>query len=194
MAMRPGNRALLPVLAVMLAGMTGCVDETIVYRDRELFEEPLPQALSFLGYTDHETKLTVCGNCHIEKQSDWEETGHADAWDGLQDSGHAQQFCEGCHTVSENGNLVAEVAGYNATMDVRYEDVQCESCHGPGLEHVSNPTDANIPLAALNAGADAATGCAECHQGSHHGFADEWAQSRHGDASTRQSYRTRRRL
>ena len=185
------RRQLLMATALLASvAATGCVEE-IVYRERELFNEPLPAAQSFLGYTDHATKLTVCGNCHIEKQGQWEETGHAGAWADLQANPNAQTFCEGCHTVGQRGNLVEGDAGYDATTAPRYEDVQCESCHGPGLDHVTNPTDLTVPLAALNVGADAVTGCAECHSGSHHGFADEWAQSRHGDASQRKSYRER---
>lgn len=183
--------ALAPLAVVGLGVLAGCVDEKIVYRDRELFDEPLTEARSFLGYTDHESKLTVCGNCHIEKQGGWQDTGHANAWAGLQASGGAQAFCEGCHTVGQYGNLVAEVAGYEATGGARYEDVQCESCHGPGLAHVTNPTDLTVPLAALNVGVDAATGCGECHSGTHQPFVEEWAESRHGDASTHQSYRVR---
>ena len=181
-----------PMVLMGLVVLSGCVDEKIVFQDRELFEEPVAAAGGFLGYTDHDSKLTVCGNCHISTQGDWEETGHATGWAGLQDSGHAQTFCEGCHTTSEFGNPATTLAGYSATQEARYEDVQCESCHGSGLTHVSDPNDNNIPLALLNITVgDEATGCAECHTGSHHGFADEWAQSRHGDASTHKSYRTR---
>ena len=92
---KPSTRAaLLPFLVLAISSLTACVDEKIVYQDRELFEEPLASAANFLGYSDYESKLTVCGNCHISKQGDWEETGHADGWAGLQDSGHAQAFCE----------------------------------------------------------------------------------------------------
>ena len=150
-------------------------------RQRELFETPVAAAAGFVGYTDEATKLTVCGNCHVGPQSLWEESGHADAWDGLQDSGHAQAFCEGCHTVNELGNVASETAGYTATQEDRYHDVQCESCHGPGLDHVTAPADANIPLAPMDVSVDGTLGCGECHQGSHHPFAEEWAQSRHGD-------------
>lgn len=183
--------ARLSLVAVVFAGLTSCVDEKIVFQDRELFEEPPTNAMSFLGYSNHETKLTVCGNCHIEKQTKWEDTNHASAWAGLQNSGGAQVFCEGCHSVGEMGNSISELAGYNATGDERYEDVQCENCHGPGLTHVSNPVDANIPLAPLNVGVDLTTGCGECHSDTHHPFVEEWAASRHGDASTNQSYRVR---
>jgi hypothetical protein len=107
--------ALLPLAVVGLAAASACVDEKIVYRDRDLFEEPLSQAGSFLGYSDQSSKLTVCGNCHVEKQGDWIATAHADAWAGLQANPGAQSFCEGCHTVNELGNHVTAAAGYNAT-------------------------------------------------------------------------------
>lgn len=182
--------ALLPLSVVGLGIVAGCVDEKIVFRDRVLFDEPLDAAASFLGYTDESTKLTVCGNCHVEKQGDWEETAHADAWATLQANPAAQEFCEGCHTVSQNGNMVDELAGYTATGEDRYHDVQCESCHGPGLAssgdipgHVENPMDENVPLAPLQVTADPLSGCGECHSGTHHGFVDEWAQSRHGFAT-----------
>jgi predicted CXXCH cytochrome family protein len=161
------------------------VDEKIVYRDRDIFEEPLAQAGNFIGYTDQVAQLTVCGNCHVEKQGEWEETAHADAWETLQGSGHAQAFCEGCHTVNEYGNEETDSLGYNATFEDRYHDVQCESCHGPGLEHVTNPTDLTVPMAPLGVGVDATYGCGECHSGeTHHPFVNEWSQSRHGDMNT----------
>lgn len=186
---------LIPALLVIL---TGC-DDKIVYRDKPLYDETLPAALGFVGYRDTETQQTVCGNCHVEKQKGWAATGHASAWETLQESGHAQEFCETCHTVGQNGNVVAEAAGWESTGEVRYYDVQCEACHGPGtntnlaLSHIDNPLGSNIPLAPLNVGesATATGGCGECHEGSHHGFVDEWAQSRHGDASTHKNYRER---
>lgn len=181
-----GKLAILPLLAVGLSTLAGCVDEKIVFRDRELFEDPLTEAGSFLGYTSAEDKLTVCGNCHVGPQSEWEETAHASAWDGLQASGGAQAFCEGCHTVSEMGNTVAVAAGHNATGEERYRDVQCESCHGPGLTHVTDPSDATVPMAQmaiLDATSDPTLGCAQCHSGDHHPFANEWAESAHGSVN-----------
>ncbi|HUP52245.1 MAG TPA: cytochrome c3 family protein [Longimicrobiales bacterium] len=183
--------ALLPVAVLGLAAASACVDERIVFRDRDLFEEPLSQAGSFLGYSDQSTKLTVCGNCHVEKQGDWIATAHADAWATLEDNPGRQAFCEGCHTVNELGNTATAVAGYNATGEARYHDVQCESCHGPGLAHVTNPLETNAPLAPLDVGVDLMQGCAECHAGSHHPFAEEWNLSAHGEGATAPQYRTR---
>jgi predicted CXXCH cytochrome family protein len=187
--------ALIPAVAVFLAGC----DDKIIYRDRPLYEEVPSAALSFVGYSNSETQLTVCGNCHVEKQKGWAATGHASAWETLQGNSEAETSCEGCHTVGQYGNVVNAVAGYEATGEERYYDVQCEACHGPGvdpnvaLSHVDNPLDSNVPLAPLNVGAGATLtgGCGECHNGEHYGFVDEWAQSRHGDASARKSYRDR---
>lgn len=178
---RPSMKGCFLVLpAVMIVALGACTDERIVFQDRELFETPATEALGFLGYSDLADKLTVCGNCHVGVQSQWEETAHARAWEGLQASGQAQDFCRGCHTVNELGNPVTQTAGYNAVPEDRYHDVQCESCHGPGLTHVQNP-DASQPFAALSVGLDLTTGCGECHQGAHHPFADEWAQSKHAN-------------
>jgi len=174
-----------------LAAFAGCVDEQIVYRDRPLYEDPLPAAASFLGYSDQATQLTVCGNCHVEKQADWEATGHAQAWEGLQANSHAQASCEKCHTVNELGNSVTAEGGFNTTGEERYHDVQCESCHGPGLTHVNNPNKATIPLAPIQADTvTGAPGCGECHRGTHHGFTDEWYVSRHGEGARRPQFRT----
>lgn len=170
----------LPMVMMLVVG--ACTDTETVFVERPLFDDPPAGASGFLGYGSEDAvteKFTVCGNCHIGSQSEWEGTAHADAWNGLQDSGHAQAFCEECHTVSENGNEAEGDAGWVATADTRYYDVQCESCHGPGAGHVSNP-EASQPLASIKVGLDLTSGCGECHQGSHHGFVDEWAQSRHG--------------
>lgn len=181
----------VPLAALALAALPGCVDEKIVYRDRDLFEDPLSNAGNFLGYTDATTQLTVCGNCHVEKQADWEATGHAAAWADMKANPSATSACESCHSTNELGNVVTVTAGHNATGEARYEAVQCESCHGPGLTHVTDPKDATIPLAPIDVGADLSKSCGECHAGAHHPFAEEWNLSRHGEGARRPQYRNR---
>lgn len=160
---------------------SSCVDERVVFRDRVLFDEPPAEAQGMLGYTDVDTKLTVCGNCHVGQQGEWVQTAHADAWVTLEASGQSQDFCESCHTVNQLGSPLDETAGWDAFEDERYHDVQCESCHGPGLAHVQNPDEtANQPLAPIAVGLDLSFGCGECHQGDHHPFVEEWERSAHG--------------
>jgi len=182
--------------SMLLCGLIGglaCTDTETVFVDVPipLFDDPPTAAQGYLGYSDVEAGLPTCGNCHIGQHSEWQGTAHAGAWNTLQASGNAQEFCEGCHAVGENGNWVENPdVGWVATGDERYQDVQCESCHGPGLEHVTNP-DASQPLASILVGTDLTNGCGECHQGSHHGYVDEWAESRHGEGANRPQYRER---
>lgn len=102
-------------------------DDKIVFRDREFFNPPPDSTSGFLGYYDAETKLTTCGNCHVEKQSEWETTAHADAHASLVASGHSQSDCFKCHTVSQQGNEVVGAAGWDVVADAAYHGVQCES-------------------------------------------------------------------
>lgn len=165
--------------AALLFGLAGCTDEEIVLVDRVVFNPPADEQNGFLGYFSVADKLTACGNCHTSTQFSWQTTAHAGAFETLENSGHAQDFCYGCHTVNESGNALSEAAGWNATQDSSYMDVQCESCHGPGLQHVEGP-GAFQPLASLQADTAATNGCAECHSGTHHPFVEQWQESAHG--------------
>lgn len=169
-------------LAVAVLVASACVDEKIVYREGPSFVAPPAAAANFMGYSDTAAGKTVCGSCHVTQQGKWQQTAHADAWATLQASGHAGASCEGCHTVGEQGNVVVDDnVGYKATSDTRYHDVQCESCHGPGLDHVTAPARGQM-LASVRAdtGSAVTNGCAECHSGTHHPFVEEWRSSRHG--------------
>lgn len=168
----------------MVIGLSGCTDEKTVYVEKGRFEDPPPAAQGFLGYSDAAAKETVCGQCHLGHQAKWETTVHADAWNTLQASGHAASYCENCHTVGPLGNSTDGSVGWVGAKDERYHDVQCESCHGPGLNHVTDADASEPPQASVKvvfaAGVDT-TGCAECHNGTHHPYAEEWAQSLHAE-------------
>ncbi len=157
---------------------SACTDEKIIEVERTVFNAPPDASSGFLGYFDASQKLTTCGNCHVGKQGDWETTAHAGAVQTLQ-AVDARDFCYNCHTVNERGNSEIDPSGWSIVQDTSYYDVQCESCHGPGLQHVENP-DALQPLATIVADTGATTGCGECHSGTHHPFVDQWLQSRHG--------------
>jgi predicted CXXCH cytochrome family protein len=187
-----GDRAVLSLLVLVAAvSLTSCIDERVVFRERPIYLEPDPAALDFIGYANpaREDKLTVCGQCHVGQQSQWERTAHASAWDRLQQSPNVQAFCEACHSVNTLGNVAGEpgqaAGGWVAVNDARYHDVQCESCHGPGLPHVINPSiEAAQPLAPITVGGpDMRFGCAQCHSGFHQPFVEEWAMSPHGNVT-----------
>ncbi len=182
------SQKLLPFAAALLVAVTfsSCTDETIVYRDRAPFNPPPDAASGFLGYYDATARQTTCGNCHAEKQATWVETKHANAAHTLDINDHAQDFCYSCHTVTSNGNPATAPAGWDVVKDSVYRDVQCESCHGPGLEHIEGVGQGNItlrPLASVQGVGRAV--CGDCHSGDHHPFLDQWELSRHAIANSR---------
>jgi hypothetical protein len=167
----------LALVAAFGALLVACSDDEDIVPDGQF---PTDTVGNFLGYADVEAKGTTCGNCHATFQAGWVETGHADAWEGLQASGHAQEFCEGCHTVSQLGNDEVVDVAWTITGDPRYHDVQCESCHGSGFEHINDPM-ATQPLCSVVADTAATTGCGECHNGTHHPFVEQWQASGHSN-------------
>lgn len=167
-------------LGTALASSFGCVEEDSVYVAQPEWGGVGEAAIGFLGYETSSGPQTLCGNCHPGAQAHWENTAHAGAWATLQGSGHAEAFCEACHTVSSLGNAVTDPdVGWSGSGDPRFHDVQCESCHGPGLAHLGNPTDVK-PLPSFEASVNALNGCGECHEGNHHPFVEQWAKSAHG--------------
>ena len=170
----------LAAAAAVAVSVLGCTDT--VYKDFPGFQPPPTGAGHFLGYSSSATKLTTCGNCHASHQGLWATAKHSHAWADLKASGHAQAFCENCHSVNYLGNGSADtLVGYAGSKTTRYEDVQCEACHGPGQDHVNNPeVVANRPIPSLYVTPGSTNGCGACHTGDHEPFVDEWAQSAHG--------------
>jgi hypothetical protein len=178
------TRRAWPSLTVLLGAalvLPGCKTEEIIVELPPW--EPAPaEAAGFMGYRTSEASnqgQTVCGQCHNSKQSAWVLTVHADAWNGLQNSGHAAEYCEGCHTDNSMGSTSTVEGGWLTTGDERYYDVQCENCHGPGETHANNPQASNIPLATMAVGTDLDSGCGQCHEGTHHPYLDQWEESPH---------------
>jgi predicted CXXCH cytochrome family protein len=197
--MRPVRWLSRSLAALVLVGgvlATGCTDRVTVFKEKPFFDQPPAGAGGFLGYSDEATKTTVCGDCHVGVQASWVKTKHASAWEDLEASGHANDTCRQCHSVNQFGNATVDSGGWVSTKDPRYQDVQCEACHGPGLQHVENP-DATQPIPSIAVQTDTANltnGCAECHNGTHHPFIEQWSLSFHSgfiyaDAATEESCR-----
>ncbi len=174
----------LATAVIAAIALASCTDESIVFRDRPPFNQPVAAAAGFLGYYDATTKQTTCGNCHADIGGSWKGTKHAGAWATLDASSAKAPACYSCHTVTGNGNKASgTTAGHDAVKEATYYDVQCESCHGPGLEHVEGVGQANLirPLARI--GMTGPGDCGDCHTGTHQPFAEEWAASRHANVS-----------
>ncbi len=191
-------RACSGILTVaLLLGLSACTD--VVYRDRLTYNSPPDTSSGFLGYFTASTRQTTCGNCHVGQQADWIQTKHSNAWADLQANPSAQPFCENCHSVNSRGNQPPAIVGYEKVKDEAYHDVQCESCHGPGFEHVQNPTTvATRPIPSIqvypndapvsDTAAVVNSSCGACHQGAgpsqNHNYLKEWLSSRHGQLNT----------
>jgi hypothetical protein len=66
---------------------------------------------------------------------------------------------------------------------MNFARIQCESCHGPGSEHVANPTGVapDVTLSTDN--------CAICHDsGTHHVYPEQWDASGHANPPSRSSW------
>lgn len=140
---------------------------------------------SFVGYSNPDTKQTACGNCHVQKQNSWAKTGHAKAWGDVQATGSASESCSQCHTLNGKANIGVDTGGYYAAAanaKQSFQDVQCESCHGPGEAHVTVP-DSTQPIpyfASLDSTVDGGpVGCGTCHSGSHDPFYENWQVGMH---------------
>jgi hypothetical protein len=114
-------------------------------RDRKLLEavnkrpHPLqiqhPQLnLSYVG-------SQRCQNCHAADYRIWERSSHSHAWDTLAQKAtrpSLRQYdpeCVLCHSVG----LEYQTGFISATHTPALKHVGCESCHGPGSAHATNP-------------------------------------------------------
>jgi Secretion system C-terminal sorting domain/Cytochrome c552/Cytochrome c554 and c-prime len=139
----------------------------------------------------------TCGMCHAEEQAKWEGTGHADmltrAMDGSL-STHYGPNCVSCHTTGYDPN--ADNNGFddrdfvypsgpdslnvdtwdsllvNSPSAMELANIQCESCHGPGSEHIGQTADSKM-VSSIDT-----KNCAVCHDsGTHHAFPTQWEAS-----------------
>ena len=123
------------------------------------------------GPGDYQGYLTCGGGgCHDAQVLGWNATRHASAWDDLQASGMAQDYCEVCHTTGADDEARG---GFNVTTDlpVSLRNVQCEECHGPDPMTAPGGARTRVDLSAEV--------CGQCHQGEHHPYLGEWQNSTH---------------
>lgn len=99
--------------------------------------------------------VTACVGCHPSQTEKWAKSRHSMAWAALQSDGSdANLSCLECHSTGKG-----EEGGFLAASSVGVlQDVQCEECHGPGLQHAYEPTEYPPPIA--YPGPEV---CAKCH-------------------------------
>ncbi len=76
----------------------------------------------------------ACESCHVDQHKLWSERGHARAFDTLVTKNEAgNDTCLKCHTTG-----FGEIGGFTAKDSPDHlKGVGCESCHGPGGDHVA---------------------------------------------------------
>jgi hypothetical protein len=93
-----------------------------------------------------------CKMCHPDTFTDWSKTSHAKAFELLVNVGQEKNTdCLACHSTGYGkGGFVDEAT----TPGLK--GVACESCHGPGADHMGDKTKIQrVPSGAT---------CAACHQ------------------------------
>ncbi len=102
-----------------------------------------------------------CKTCHVDQYIQWKTTKHATAINTLLDARrHFVPKCVVCHVTG-----LGYETGYQMG-DLKHPliNVQCEMCHGPGGQHVQNPTGVEMlrtPSEQL---------CISCHDQEHSDF------------------------
>lgn len=120
-----------------------------LFSDEALEQDPLS------GYAGSQ----ACATCHRKEFDQWAHTSHATAFNTLLTAG--KQFypeCISCHVTGFRYET-----GYQIGNEEKEQlaDVGCETCHGPGKQHIVTPLTTNIR------GEVKQQVCTECHTPSH---------------------------
>jgi|GEM_PF-380167 len=95
----------------------------------------------------------TCATCHKTEYAIWQKSRHSHAFAGLATKNREfDDSCVGCHSVG-----FKQQGFINIKATPQFANVQCESCHGPGAEHVKAPKAGNYKTPA------APTSCLVCH-------------------------------
>ncbi len=122
----------------------------------KLAEDMVPGVKATATYAGTES----CAACHPKAMAAWKGSGHARAFDTLlARKADADPNCIACHTVG-----FGTVSGYRREFgDRKLVDVGCESCHGPGSQHVEQRR-AGVEVTARFHPVGAGD-CRKCHHG-----------------------------
>jgi predicted CXXCH cytochrome family protein len=151
----------------------GDVDIADFMRFSPNFSGPLASPALYVG-------ASSCAACHETKYADWHQTIHRTAFNTLVNGGAGDNvLCYPCHSVGYG----TQSGFVNLQATPQFAGVQCENCHGPGSNHVVDPSGAP-----LNVNYDSNL-CGSCHQSchglcgeNHHPQFEQWSTSKHSAA------------
>ena len=113
-----------------------------------------------------------CFSCHEKATKVWKNSEHGKALATLEADGHDKDpDCVGCHVVGLDSDSGFMTRATTPSM----ANVGCESCHGPGAEHVKSPTENRFGKSGIEA-------CMKCHVVDHSpnfDFSSYWDKIRH---------------
>jgi 2',3'-cyclic-nucleotide 2'-phosphodiesterase (5'-nucleotidase family) len=94
-----------------------------------------------------------CAKCHQAEYEVWKKSRHSHAFAALEEKHRTFDVnCVGCHSLGYR-----KEGFVNIKATPQFANVHCESCHGPGAEHVKAPTAGNYKTPAKN------LSCLGCH-------------------------------
>ena len=145
--------------------------------------DEIPGVKPGASYTGSES----CASCHTQAYKIWQNTGHAHAFRSLvARQSDADPNCVGCHTVG-----FGAPSGYRREWHgTKLAEVGCESCHGPGSEHLRERQAGGEAL--FHFRPLSATDCTGCHYGEFSrpfDYAAFWPTIKHGRETKVPGYR-----
>jgi 5-methylcytosine-specific restriction endonuclease McrA len=145
-------------------GLLDRLTQRIKTHNREAYADALPPTLAAgqAGYVGSRP----CAACHTAEYVWWLASPHGKAFATLQQRDKDLDLeCVGCHVTGYQ-----KPGGSSVTHVAHLENVGCESCHGPGSQHVLDPRP---PQKTVHLQVADRT-CLECHDAKHDaGFDDD---------------------
>ena len=94
-----------------------------------------------------------CAQCHKAEYEVWKNSRHSHAFAALEEKQRTfDSNCIGCHSLGYR-----DEGFVNIKATPQFANVHCESCHGPGAEHIKAPTAGNYKTPPKN------QSCLVCH-------------------------------
>lgn len=123
----------------------------------------------------------ACMGCHIKEYQVWASSRHAHAFSTLVKAQKSEDAeCVACHVLAADQD-----GGFVSIKDSpEFANVNCENCHGPRRNHITNPTMSSPSKGSEKASArDYEAACKTCHQGAHSpdfNYQEYWKKIAHG--------------